>query len=74
MNKTAKILLTGFSVFLLVLILVIVALPELINPNNYKPELSALIKRTVGYDAVFKGDINVSIFPGIVYPIHIRTS
>jgi AsmA protein len=65
----AKIFLTGISVFLLVLVLVIFALPGLINPNNYKPELSALIKRTVGYDAAFKGDMTVSIFPEIALNI-----
>jgi AsmA protein len=68
-NKTAKILLTGFSVFLFVLVLVICALPGLINPNDYKPELSVLIKRTVGYDAAFKGDMTLSIFPEIVLNI-----
>ena len=63
MNKTAKIVLTGFSFVLLGLILVIYVLPELVSPNHYKTELSALIKRKTGLDAAFKGKLAVSVFP-----------
>ena len=69
MNKTTKKLLAGFSVFLLFLILVIWALPEWINPNNYKSELSALIKTKTGYDVAFQGDMTVSMFPEIILNI-----
>jgi AsmA protein len=62
-NKTAKTALTGFLIVLLALVLVVCALPELINPNNYKAELSDFIKRKTGRTVLFKGDVTLSVWP-----------
>jgi AsmA protein len=38
-------------------------LPKLINANNYKTYVTAMIKEKIGRDVVFEGDIVVSVFP-----------
>ena len=63
MKKIPKPLLIVCSVLLLILTIAFFALPVLIDPNNYKTDIAALIKHKVGRDVVFEGDIKLSLFP-----------
>ncbi len=43
----------------------IVALPLLLNPNDYKANIAAVIKEKTGREVLFKGDITVSVLPSL---------
>ncbi len=60
-----KYLLAGFSVLLLVLAIAVCLIPFLVDPNDYKTDIAALIKNKVGRDVEFEGDITVSVFPWV---------
>ncbi|MBF0622062.1 MAG: AsmA family protein [Magnetococcales bacterium] len=53
----------------LLLVIVIVAVPLFVDPNDYKPEISALVKEQTGRDLVIDGDISLSLFPWIGFSL-----
>lgn len=63
MKKVIKIV--GFAVGLVVLLVVVaaIALPFIINPNDYKPEIAQAAKQYTGRVLTLKGDIRLSVFP-----------
>ena len=63
MRKTTQWLLTVLSVLLLVLVTAICLIPVLIEPNDYKTEIAAVIKNKTNRAVVFEGDIQASVFP-----------
>jgi AsmA protein len=63
LRKTTKLLLSGISILLFVVTILVYVLPRLISQNTYKTNIAALIKEKIGRDVVFKGDIAVSVFP-----------
>jgi AsmA protein len=64
-KKMPNKLLAGFFLILLVLTIAVCVLPLLLDPNNYKPNIAALIKEKTGRDVAFEGDITLSLFPWI---------
>ncbi|MSS76637.1 MAG: AsmA family protein, partial [Methyloglobulus sp.] len=65
MRKITKYVLVGCLVFLLVLVIAVCLMLFMVNPNDYKTDIAALIKNKVGRDVAFEGDITVSVFPWV---------
>jgi AsmA protein len=64
-RKITQYLLAGCSVLLLVVVIAVCLIPFLVDPNDYKTDIAALIKNKVGRDVAFVGDITVSVFPWV---------
>lgn len=60
-----NLLLAGCVALILVLVIAVFALPLLIDPNNYKTDIAALIRDKTGRDVAFEGNITVTVFPWI---------
>lgn len=63
MGKPIKIILSVIAAITLLLTIIIFTLPFFINPNNFKPEIIAVIKHKTGRDLILTGDIKISFFP-----------
>lgn len=63
MNKPLRISLKIFAILVLVLIGTAIALPFIIDPNDYKDELIALVHKQTGRELAIPGDIELSVFP-----------
>ncbi|MFZ9609413.1 MAG: AsmA family protein [Methylococcales bacterium] len=63
MGKPIKIILSVIAAITLLLTIIIFTLPFFINPNNFKPEIIAVIKHKTGKDLILTGDIKISFFP-----------
>lgn len=56
--------LLGFFVTLTILILAaVIVVPMVLDPNDYRDELSALVKDKTGRDLTLSGDLKISVFP-----------
>ena len=53
----------GFLVFLI--IAAVLLAPRFVDPNDFKPQITSLIKQHTGRDIVIDGDIKLSVFPWI---------
>jgi AsmA protein len=62
-GKPIKIILSIIAAITLLLTIIIFTLPFFINPNNFKPEIIAVIKHKTGRDLILTGDIKISFFP-----------
>jgi AsmA protein len=65
LRKITKYVLVGCLALLLVLVIAVCLIPFMVNPNDYKADIAALIKNKTGRDVVFEGDITVSVFPWV---------
>lgn len=63
MAKTLKVLGAIIGVAIILLGVSIAVLPLLIDPNQYKPQLAAIIKEKTGQEVEFSGDLHLSVFP-----------
>lgn len=57
-----------FKLVLLVIVLVIIgliALPFIVNPNDYKEEISQQVEKATGRKLTLNGDIELSVFPWV---------
>ncbi|MDP3878534.1 MAG: AsmA family protein [Methylobacter sp.] len=64
MGKPLKIILSTCAVAVLLLIAAAATLPFVIDPNDFKPELAAVVKDKTGRDLALDGDLTLSLFPG----------
>ena len=55
------------GVLLLVLLVAVIAIPALVNWNNYKDEIASVVRDATGRDLTIDGDIDVSLFPSITF-------
>lgn len=69
MKKIFKIILYSLLSLLVLVIVAIVVLPRIIDPNDYKPQMVALVKKHTGRDLVINGDIKLSVFPWLGFDI-----
>lgn len=63
MKKFLKFL---FSTFLVVILLIVIAaavLPFIIDPNDFKPQITSQVKKVTGRELTLGGDIDLSLFP-----------
>lgn len=63
MKKPLRISLKIIAALLVLLIGVVIALPFLIDPNDYKDEIIALVEKNTGRQLQIPGDIKLSVFP-----------
>lgn len=53
------------AAIILLLVIAMAALPFVIDPNDYKDEISAQVEKTTGRTLTLQGDIELSVFPWI---------
>lgn len=63
MGKLFKILGVLIGVILLLLVAAVVIIPLVIDPNDYKDEITAQVKEQTGRELLIGGDIDLSLFP-----------
>ena len=63
MGKLLKFLFSLLGVLVLLVIVAIVVLPMLVDPNDYKDQITSLVKDKTGRTLEIDGDINLSVFP-----------
>ncbi|MBG0775016.1 MAG: AsmA family protein [Desulfovibrionaceae bacterium] len=63
MNKFLKILLILVGAVAALIIAAMIVLPMVVDPNDYKDEIAALVKENTGRELVFSGDLKLSVFP-----------
>ncbi len=63
MKKAIKIVAILLGIVILGVVLLAIAVPLLIDPNDYKDELVQAVKKHTGRELKVEGDIDLSIFP-----------
>jgi AsmA protein len=63
MKRTFRTLLAVVGVLVALVILAMIALPLLFDPNDYKAQINAAIERQIGREVNISGDIGLSVFP-----------
>ncbi|RTZ59230.1 MAG: hypothetical protein DSZ33_04770, partial [Gammaproteobacteria bacterium] len=63
MNKLLKTLVTLVIVIGLLFVAAVIILPKVIDPNNYKGKITALVQEKTGMELVIDGDIDLSFYP-----------
>ncbi|MGS2718541.1 AsmA family protein [Eionea flava] len=61
-----KLIKIAFSLITIVILLIVVAaitLPQLVNPNDYKRQITDAITQHTGLNASIEGDLSLSVFP-----------
>lgn len=62
--RTVKTVALVLGALIAVVVLALIAVWLLVNPNDFKPQIAAAVKRSTGRDLVLKGNIALSVFPG----------
>ncbi|MGZ5607492.1 MAG: AsmA family protein [Methylobacter sp.] len=65
MGKPLKIILSAVAAMMLLLIIAVCILPFVIDPNDFKPEITAAVKEKTGRELVLDGDLKLSLFPWV---------
>ena len=65
MGKILKVTASILASVILLVIIVAIALPFFIDPNDFKPEIQTAVKDSTGRDLVIDGNLELSIFPWI---------
>lgn len=63
MKRGIKIVAILFGVVVALVLAAVIILPLVINPNDYKNEITALVKQQTGRELRIPGDIKLSVFP-----------
>ena len=61
-----KLIKIAFSIIIFLLLLIVAAavlLPQFIDPNDYKTQITDTIKQKTGLEATINGDLSLSVFP-----------
>jgi len=62
-KRIIKFLSLSVGLLLLLLVVIAIALPFIVDPNDYKPEITQAVKQNTGRNLTLKGDIKLSVFP-----------
>jgi AsmA protein len=62
-KKFLKVLGIVLGIFLLLLIAAVVILPQVVDPNDYKDRIAALVTEQTGRKLKIQGNISLSVFP-----------
>jgi len=65
MARLLKISLSIFAVLVTLVIIAVVVVPLIINPNDFKPEIQAAVKDNLGRELQIEGDLELSVFPWV---------
>ncbi|ABA58723.1 conserved hypothetical protein, AsmA [Nitrosococcus oceani ATCC 19707] len=63
MKKFLKILFSTLLVIILLIVIAAVVLPFVIDPNDFKPQITAQVEKATGRELTLGGDIKLSVFP-----------
>lgn len=63
MGKPLKIVLYSLITLALVIVIAAIVLPFIIDPNDFKPQLAAAVKKQTGRQLDIAGDLHLSVFP-----------
>ncbi len=63
MGKFLKIILSIFAAIILLIVIVAIALPIFIDPNDFKPQIQQFVKDNSGRDLNIEGNLDLSVFP-----------
>jgi AsmA protein len=63
--RTVKIVGIAFGALIAVVVLALLAVWLLVNPNDYKPQIAAAVKRATGRELMLEGNLKLSVFPWI---------
>ncbi len=63
MKRLLKILAWVLLALVLLVIAAVIAVPLLVDPNDYRDEIAALAKKQTGRELAIEGDIGLSVFP-----------
>ena len=65
MRRTLKYLGITFGIIVVAFIALIVIVPLVVDPNDYKPQITSAVKESTGRELTIAGDIDLSLFPWI---------
>ena len=65
MRKTLKIILYIASASVVIILVTILSLPFIVNPNDFKSQIETLVKEKTGRTLTIEGDLKLSIFPSL---------
>jgi AsmA protein len=63
--RPVKIVALALGALIAVVVLALLAVWLLVNPNDYKPQIAAAVKRTTGRELVLEGNLALSVIPWI---------
>lgn len=63
MNRTAKIILIGLALCLVLFVVSVLLLTSLVDPNDYKDRIAKAVRDETGRTLTFGGDIALTLFP-----------
>lgn len=63
MKRLAKILGIVIAVIVVLIVAAAIILPLVFDPNQHKPEITAMIEQRIGRQVTIPGDIELSVFP-----------
>ncbi len=63
MKKSLKIILYLLIASIITILVTVVCLPFIVNPNDFKIQIEDLVKKETGRTLTIKGDLKLSIFP-----------
>ena len=63
--RTVKIVALALGGLVAVVLVGLLAVWLLVNPNDYKPQIAAAVKRATGRELVLEGNLALSVFPWI---------
>jgi len=63
MKKSLKRILYLLAVSIIVAFITMLCLPFIVNPNDFKAQIEAIVKKETGRTLIIEGDLKLSIFP-----------
>src|SRR5580658_5072065 len=63
--RTVKVLAGLAGGIILLIVVGLLAVWALVNPNDYKGRIAAAVKESTGRELILKGDIKLSVFPWV---------
>ncbi len=63
MRKTLKIILYIASTSVVIILVTVLSLPFIVNPNDFKSQIETLVKEKTGRTLTIEGDLKLSVFP-----------
>jgi len=63
MRKKLKIILYIVSASVVIILVTVLSLPFIVNPNDFKPQIETLVKEKTGRILTIEGDLKLSVFP-----------
>ncbi len=69
MGKLIRVAGLAFGVLLALIVIAIVVLPMIIDPNDFKPEIAEAVESTTGRTLTMEGNLELSVFPWLAIGI-----